>query len=52
MSVTLDPDRVAELTKSMEESLRLRTRKSGEYVEKAKEFLPGGVASSFQEQTP
>ena len=52
MSTTVDPDRVAELTKSLEESLRLRTSRSGEYVEEAKEFLPGGVASSFQEQTP
>jgi glutamate-1-semialdehyde 2,1-aminomutase len=48
----VDPDRVAELTKSMEEALRIRTRKSGEYVEEAKQVLPGGVASSFQEQAP
>jgi glutamate-1-semialdehyde 2,1-aminomutase len=52
MSATIDPDRVAALTKSMEESLRLRTRKSGEFVEEAREVLPGGVASSFQEQPP
>ena len=43
MSATVDPDRVAELTKSLEESLGLRTSQSGAYVEKAKEFLPGGV---------
>ncbi|MFQ5968217.1 MAG: aspartate aminotransferase family protein, partial [Acidimicrobiia bacterium] len=48
----VDPDRVAELTKSMEESLRLRTRKSGEFVQQAKQVLPGGVASSFQAHDP
>ncbi len=48
----VEPDRIAELTKSMEESLRLRTRKSGEFVEEAKQVLPGGVASSFQEHSP
>jgi glutamate-1-semialdehyde 2,1-aminomutase len=48
----ISPDRVAELTKSMEEALRLRTRKSGEFVEEAKQVLPAGVASSFQDQSP
>ena len=43
---------MADLTKSMEETLRLRTRKSGEFVEEAKQVLPGGVASSFQEHAP
>ncbi len=52
MAAKINPDRVAALTKSMEESLRLRTRKSGEYVERAQKVLPGGVASSFQEQSP
>ena len=52
MRAEINPDRVAALTKSMEETLRLRTSLSGEYVEKAKEVLPGGVASSFQEQSP
>ncbi|MEE9297640.1 MAG: aspartate aminotransferase family protein [Acidimicrobiia bacterium] len=52
MPTNVTPDRVAELTKSMEESLRLRTRKSGEFVEQAKQVLPGGVASSFQEHSP
>jgi glutamate-1-semialdehyde 2,1-aminomutase len=52
MAADVNPDRVAELTKSMEESLRLRTRKSGEFVEQAKQVLPGGVASSFQDQAP
>jgi glutamate-1-semialdehyde 2,1-aminomutase len=52
MASTVDPNRVVELTKSMEESLRLRTRKSGEFVEEAKQVLPGGVTSSFQEHSP
>lgn len=52
MSANINPDRVAELTKSMEESLRLRTHKSGEFVEEAKQVLPSGVASSFQEHSP
>jgi len=52
MTSRVNPDRVAELTKSMEELLRLRTRKSGEFVEQAKQVLPGGVASSFQEHSP
>ena len=52
MSSSIHPDRVEDLTKSMEESLRLRTAKSGKFVDEAKQVLPGGVASSFQEQTP
>jgi glutamate-1-semialdehyde 2,1-aminomutase len=52
MGTNIKPDRVADLTKSMEESLRLRTRKSGEFVEEAKQVLPSGVASSFQDQLP
>ncbi len=52
MASRVDPDRVAELTKSMEESLRLRTRKSGDFLDEAKQVLPGGVASSFQEHAP
>lgn len=52
MPAKINTDRVADLTKSVEESLRLRTRKSGEFVEQAKQVLPGGVASSFQEHSP
>jgi len=52
MTSWVNPYRVAELTKSMEELLRLRTHKSGEFVEEAKQVLPGGVASSFQEHSP
>ena len=52
MAANINPDRVADLTKSMEEALRLRTTKSGQFVEEAKRVLPSGVASSFQEQEP
>ncbi len=52
MRTNINQDRVAALTKSMEDELRLRTRKSGEFVETAKEVLPAGVASSFQDQPP
>ena len=52
MTNRVDLDRVAELTTSMVESLRNRTRKSGEFVNEAKRVLPGGVASSFQEHSP
>ena len=52
MPDTINPDRVAELTKSMEESLRLRTAKSGDFVAEARQVLPSGVASSFQDQAP
>ena len=52
MTNWVNPYRVAELTESMEELLRLRTKKSGEFVEEAKQVLPGGVASSFQEHAP
>ena len=51
MKANINPDRVASLTKSMEESLRLQTQKSGEFVEEAKQVLPAGVASSFQDQS-
>ncbi|MFV2070098.1 MAG: aspartate aminotransferase family protein [Pirellulales bacterium] len=50
--MSISPDLVAELTKSMEEQFRLRTRRSGEFVEVAKQVLPSGVASSFQDQSP
>ncbi len=52
MGTNINPDRVADLTKSMEEALRLRTKTSGEFVEEAKQVLPSGVASSFQDQLP
>lgn len=52
MTASIDPGRVAELTRKMEEALRARTSKSGEFVEDASQVLPAGVASSFQEQSP
>ncbi|MFV2000410.1 MAG: aspartate aminotransferase family protein, partial [Acidimicrobiia bacterium] len=48
----INPDRVAELTKTMEDAFRVRTAQSGAFVEDAKRVLPAGVASSFQEQLP
>ena len=36
MTANINLDRVADLTKSMEESLRVRTAKSGDFVEEAK----------------
>jgi glutamate-1-semialdehyde 2,1-aminomutase len=48
----VDTDRVADLTKTMEELLRVRTSKSADFLEEAKQVLPGGVASSFQEHSP
>lgn len=52
MTTSIDPGRVAELTKKMEGALRARTAKSGEFVKDASLVLPAGVASSFQEQSP
>ncbi|NHZ70052.1 MAG: aminotransferase class III-fold pyridoxal phosphate-dependent enzyme [Proteobacteria bacterium] len=52
MEPKINPDRVADLTKTMEDALRVRTEKSGAFVEDAKRVLPAGVASSFQEQSP
>ena len=52
MPTNVNADRVSELTASMEESLRLQTQKSGVFVEEAKQVLPAGVASSFQDQSP
>jgi glutamate-1-semialdehyde 2,1-aminomutase len=36
----------------MEDKLRLRTKRSGDFVEEARTVLPGGVASSFQVHSP
>lgn len=52
MTGKVDPERVAELTKTMEDTLRTRTSKSGAFLEDAARVLPGGVASSFQEHPP
>jgi glutamate-1-semialdehyde 2,1-aminomutase len=52
MRAAIDAGRVQRLTAQMEESLRNKTARSGEYVEKAKRVLPAGVASSFQDVPP
>ena len=52
MATSIDPSRIAELTKKTEDALRARTRRSGEFVKDARQVLPAGVASSFQEQSP
>jgi glutamate-1-semialdehyde 2,1-aminomutase len=52
MTTDIDPNRVAELTATMEAELIARTQKSGDFVKDASQVLPAGVASSFQEQSP
>ena len=52
MTTDIDPNRVAELTATMESALLARTQKSGDFVKDASRVLPAGVASSFQEQSP
>ena len=52
MGAHIDGDRVRRLTEQMEESLRKKTAASGRFVEEAKEVLPAGVASSFQDVPP
>ena len=52
MGAHIDGDRVRRLTEQMEESLRKKTARSGRFVEEAKEVLPAGVASSFQDVPP
>jgi glutamate-1-semialdehyde 2,1-aminomutase len=48
----IDRDRVEELTRKMEDALRVRTAKSGDFAVQARVVLPGGVASSFQDVKP
>jgi glutamate-1-semialdehyde 2,1-aminomutase len=52
MTTDIDPNRVVELTATMEAELVARTQKSGDFVKDASQVLPAGVASSFQEQSP
>ncbi len=52
MTANIDRDRIALLTRQMEERLLAQTVRSGEFVEEAKRVLPAGVASSFQDQPP
>ncbi len=58
MSVTtaptagIDRDRVAALTEREKNRLIERTRRSGEYFDRARQVMPGGVPSSFQRNDP
>jgi glutamate-1-semialdehyde 2,1-aminomutase len=51
-SATIDRGRIAELTEQQMAQLRERTPRSGEYYTRAKEVMPKGVPSSFQENDP
>jgi glutamate-1-semialdehyde 2,1-aminomutase len=48
----IDRERVAALTARERERLIARTRRSGEYFERAKAVMPAGVPSSFQRSDP
>src|SRR3954469_4513425 len=48
----IDRERVAALTARERERLVERTRRSGEYFERAKAVMPAGVPSSFQRSDP
>jgi glutamate-1-semialdehyde 2,1-aminomutase len=51
-AATIDPDRVTALTERGREVLRERTRRSGEYFERARGVMPAGVPSQFQRNDP
>ena len=48
----IDPARVASLTERGRATLVQRTRRSGEYFERARAVMPGGVPSQFQKSDP
>jgi glutamate-1-semialdehyde 2,1-aminomutase len=48
----IDRDRVASLMERERARLLERTRKSGEYYDRAKAVMPGGVPSQFQKNDP
>src|ERR687891_2080219 len=50
--VTLDRDRIAELTRAEQDKLKARTQRSHERWERARSVMPGGVPSSFQSIEP
>jgi glutamate-1-semialdehyde 2,1-aminomutase len=52
MSVTAAYSTVAALTEREQARLVDRTRRSGEYFERARQVMPGGVPSSFQRNDP
>lgn len=51
-AATLDRDRVARLLAREKERHAHRTRRSGEYYERARAVMPGGVPSHFQRNDP
>jgi glutamate-1-semialdehyde 2,1-aminomutase len=48
----IDPARVAALTEAEKAKLFERTRRSGEYFNRARTVMPGGVPSQFQKHDP
>src|ERR671910_1835428 len=48
----IDRGRIAELTERQRAIFRERTRRSGEYFERAVRVMPNGVPSSFQSNDP
>ncbi|MDR9451114.1 MAG: aminotransferase class III-fold pyridoxal phosphate-dependent enzyme, partial [Acidimicrobiia bacterium] len=48
----IDPDRISELTDRLEQELSDRTPRSKEVYQRAKQVMPAGVPSSFQDQPP
>jgi glutamate-1-semialdehyde 2,1-aminomutase len=48
----LDRERIRELTHREKETLARRTRRSRKYLERARQVMPGGVPSSFQQIEP
>src|ERR687883_1078775 len=51
-TATIDRDRVAALSERQRALLRERTRRSGEYFERARAVMPAGVPSQFQRNDP
>ena len=49
---TIDPTRIAELTRLEEERLDANTQASKHMLERAEKHLAGGVASSYQLRDP
>ena len=52
MTVTTPSSNVAALTEREKARLLERTQRSGEYFERARQVMPGGVPSSFQRNDP
>jgi glutamate-1-semialdehyde 2,1-aminomutase len=51
-AAALDRGRIAALTERQQAIFRERTRRSGEYFERARRVMPNGVPSSFQSNDP